>query len=40
MGGKNLFTITDWKGWDPEAGQDYNGRPVMMSFTGGINITF
>jgi TonB-linked SusC/RagA family outer membrane protein len=53
--GKNLFIITKWKGWDPEAnygtttygakavnngGSNYDGRPVMRIFTGGINITF
>lgn len=36
---KNLFTITKWKGWDPEAGSDYYGRPVLKSFTFGFNIT-
>ena len=37
--GKNLLTFTKWKGWDPEAGQDYNGRPVLKSFTFGLNVT-
>ena len=44
--GKNLLTITSWKGWDPEtnddegkANGDYNGRPVLRSFTFGLNIT-
>lgn len=37
--GKNLLTFTNWKGWDPEAGQDYNGRPVLKSFTFGLNVT-
>src|SRR5574344_10041 len=51
---KNLFTISGWHGWDPEADntyQDVNGnnrvtgsgyahRPVMKSFTAGINILF
>lgn len=57
VSGKNLFTITKWHGWDPEAnagtirpigrsadinksGNDYEGRPVMRSFTLGINVTF
>ncbi len=39
VGAKNLFTITDWKGWDPEANSGYYGRPVMRSFTMGLNIT-
>ncbi len=55
--GKNLLTITNWHGWDPEAnygtvtpigrsssinksGDDYEGRPVMRSFTFGIDVTF
>lgn len=40
INGKNLITITDWKGWDPEAGSDYFGRPVLRSFTFGLNVTF
>ncbi len=57
VSGKNLLTITNWHGWDPEAnsgtvrpvgrsadinksGDDYEGRPVMRSFTFGINVTF
>jgi TonB-linked SusC/RagA family outer membrane protein len=40
INGKNLITITDYMGWDPEAGQHYNGRPVLKSFTLGLNITF
>lgn len=38
--GKNLITITKWKGWDPEAGQGYWGRPVLRSFSFGLNLTF
>lgn len=51
VNGKNLFIITKWHGWDPEAnvgssngvnftGSNYDGRPVMKSVTGGINISF
>lgn len=40
VNGKNLITITDWKGWDPESGSDYFGRPVLRSFTFGLNVTF
>ena len=39
VSGKNLLTFTKWKGWDPEAGQDYFGRPVLKSFTVGLNVT-
>lgn len=39
VSGKNLITITDWKGWDPEANSDYFGRPVLRSITFGLNIT-
>ena len=37
--GKNLITLTDWKGWDPEAGSGYFGRPVLRSFSFGLNLT-
>ena len=37
--GKNLITITKWDGWDPEAGSDYGGRPVLRSFSFGLNLT-
>lgn len=42
----NLFTITNWDGWDPEAGQgmtyslDNSGYPTMKSYTLGINFEF
>ena len=39
VSGKNLLTFTKWDGWDPEAGQDYFGRPVLKSFTVGLNVT-
>jgi TonB-dependent starch-binding outer membrane protein SusC len=39
LNGKNLLTLTDWKGWDPEANSNYGGRPVMKSFSIGINVT-
>lgn len=39
VSGKNLITITKWKGWDPEANSNYWGRPVLRSFTLGLNIT-
>jgi hypothetical protein len=39
--GRNLLTSTDWNGWDPETGTgiSYGGRPVMRSYTLGLNIT-
>ena len=37
--GKNLITLTKWKGWDPEAGSGYGGRPVLRSFSFGLNLT-
>lgn len=46
INGKNLITLTDWKGWDPETNDNnghanggYYGRPVLRSFTVGLNIT-
>lgn len=39
MSGKNLLTFTKWHGWDPEAGSTYSGRPVMRSFSFGLNVT-
>ncbi len=39
VNGKNLLTFTKWDGWDPEAGQGYFGRPVLKSFTVGLNVT-
>jgi TonB-dependent starch-binding outer membrane protein SusC len=40
VSGKNLLTLTDWHGWDPEANQGYEGRPVMRSFMFGIDVSF
>jgi TonB-dependent starch-binding outer membrane protein SusC len=50
VSGKNLYTWTDWDGWDPESlstdnppvavGMVHNGRPVLRAFTVGINITY
>lgn len=40
----NLLTITNWDGWDPEAGQgvtyDLDGYPTMKSYTLGLNFEF
>lgn len=42
LSGRNIFTITDWNGWDPETGQGItrNGRPVMESYSLGLDVTF
>lgn len=46
VSGKNLLTFTNWQGWDPEVTDregefigGYFGRPVLRSFTVGLNIT-
>src|SRR5690606_24373812 len=40
--GQNLYTWTKWPGWDPETGEGIsrNGRPVLRSFTLGLNLEF
>ncbi|TXE07241.1 TonB-dependent receptor [Seonamhaeicola algicola] len=40
--GKNLATWTKWEGIDPETGAGFNlgARPVMTSYSVGINLTF
>lgn len=45
--GRNLFTFTDWIGWDPETRQDSRGSgdwednyPMTKSYVFGINLTF
>lgn len=42
ISGQNLFTWTNWEGWDPETGQGLimNGSPVLRSFTAGLDISF
>lgn len=43
VSGKNLFTITNWDGWDPETGQGINSsdyHPVMRSVNIGMEVTF
>ncbi|MDR3261265.1 MAG: TonB-dependent receptor [Tannerella sp.] len=47
LSGRNLFTFTDWIGWDPEARDDSRGSgdwsinyPVVRSYILGLNITF
>jgi TonB-dependent starch-binding outer membrane protein SusC len=38
VSGKNLYTWTNWSGWDPETAS--NNLPIMKSMTGGIRITW
>lgn len=44
LSGKNLLTITDWEGWDPETGQGLGATqgtalPVMKGVTFGVDIS-
>jgi len=40
--GQNLLTFTKWNGWDPETNESITrrGRPVLKSFTFGLNVEF
>ncbi|MGJ7033291.1 TonB-dependent receptor [Niabella hirudinis] len=40
LNGKNLFTITDWDGWDPETGTglDVSAYPLMKSYSIGLSV--
>ncbi|WP_020529932.1 SusC/RagA family TonB-linked outer membrane protein [Flexithrix dorotheae] len=44
VSGKNLFTWTDWMGWDPEFGSGSrnpgNNGPLLKTFTVGLSIQF
>ncbi len=45
VSGKNLITLTDWLGWDPEPGNDgiafeFGGLPIMQGISAGIDISF
>lgn len=42
VSGKNLITISDWDGWDPEtgAGLDMGAYPLLKSYSVGVNIDF
>lgn len=42
LSGRNLLTLTKWPGWDPDtgAGLTRGGRPVMESYSLGIDVTF
>jgi TonB-linked SusC/RagA family outer membrane protein len=44
ISGKNLITLTDWEGWDPETNQDLganqgDGLPVMRGVSIGLDIS-
>ena len=42
LSGRNLMTITNWEGWDPETGTGITrgGRPVMQGISLGLDVTF
>ena len=42
VNGKNLLTLSDWDGWDPETGSglDAGAYPLLRSYTVGLNIEF
>ena len=41
ISGNNLFTITDWDGWDPETGGGIgSSAPLMRSYSVGLNVEF
>ncbi|SKB51177.1 TonB-linked outer membrane protein, SusC/RagA family [Salegentibacter salinarum] len=46
VAGRNLYTFTDWIGWDPESNQDPRGSgnwtnnyPVVRTFSVGLNVS-
>ncbi len=42
VNGKNLVTLSDWDGWDPETGSGLSAGayPLLRSYTAGLNIEF
>jgi TonB-dependent starch-binding outer membrane protein SusC len=43
VSGKNLWTSTNWEGWDPESGQgvsSFQPFPVMKSYALGLELSF
>jgi len=38
--GKNLYTWTDWTGYDPENGTTINHTPMLRTYTFGIDLKF
>ena len=46
VAGRNLYTWTDWIGWDPESNQSYRGSgdwtnnyPVVRTYSLGLNVS-
>jgi hypothetical protein len=46
LSGRNLYTFTNWQGWDPETdfafrgtGDWTNDYPVVRTITFGLNVT-
>lgn len=46
VAGRNLYTWTDWIGWDPESDQSYRGSgnwtnnyPVVRTYSVGVNVS-
>lgn len=37
---ENLFTITDWKGIDPEKNHDWDAYPMVKTYSVGLNVEF
>ena len=40
ISGKNLYTWTNFTGWDPESGNTLSSIPLMRSIVAGLNINF
>jgi TonB-linked SusC/RagA family outer membrane protein len=42
VSGKNLVTLTNWEGWDPETGDGFanSGRPVLKGVSFGLDLSF
>jgi len=42
VAGKNLVTLTQWDGWDPETGQGISSEafPVLKAYTVGLDFSF
>src|SRR5690606_24695965 len=40
LSGKNLYTWTDWTGYDPERSTTKGGFPSMRTYTVGIDLRF
>lgn len=38
LSGKNLYTLTNWSGWDPETGT--SDLPLMRNITAGVRLSF